>query len=393
MSPELPETRGPGAATHAVFAGSIAREPGGPVVTPIYQTATFFTEPQPEGEPRYTRYANNPNHQLLARRIAALEGAEASLVVASGNAASALTLLTLCAAGDHVVAARELYGGTLRLLNRELPRLGIATSYVPLGGDWAAAVRPNTRVLWLELPVNPTLRIPDIRPVAALAAARGIPLVVDATFATPINFRPLAWGASIALHSGTKYLGGHSDLTAGVVSGNAALIEEIRQQLISFGPVLDPHAVWLLERGVKTLDVRVTRHNENALRLATWLAAHPAVLHVHYPGLPSHPDHQLARTLLDGFGGMVSVVVRGGDEAALRVVNRLRLLCLAPSLGGVESLVSMPCFTSHSALPPAERHALGIADGFIRISVGIEAAADLIADLAQALAPEVPAAP
>ncbi|NJD11119.1 MAG: aminotransferase class I/II-fold pyridoxal phosphate-dependent enzyme, partial [Gemmatimonadetes bacterium] len=363
------------------------------VVKPIYKTSTFFPAPQPEGEPRYTRYANNPNHQLLARRIAALEGAEASLVVASGNAASALTLLTLCAAGDHVVAARELYGGTLRLLNRELPRLGIATSYVPLGGDWAAAVRPNTRVLWLELPVNPTLRIPDIRPVAALAAARGIPLVVDATFATPINFRPLAWGASIALHSGTKYLGGHSDLTAGVVSGNAALIEEIRQQLISFGPVLDPHAVWLLERGVKTLDVRVTRHNENALRLATWLAAHPAVLHVHYPGLPSHPDHQLARTLLDGFGGMVSVVVRGGDEAALRVVNRLRLLCLAPSLGGVESLVSMPCFTSHSALPPAERHALGIADGFIRISVGIEAAADLIADLAQALAPEVPAAP
>ena len=393
MKPERPEgePREPGAATQAVFAGSITRVPGGPVVTPVYQTATFFSEAAPEGEPRYTRYANNPNHELLARRLAALEGAEASLVLASGNAAAALTLLTLCGAGDHVVAARELYGGTLRLLTRDLPRLAIETTFVPLGGDWAAAVRPNTRVLWLELPVNPTLRIPDIRPVADLAVRRGIALVVDATFATPINFRPLAWGASIALHSATKYLGGHSDLTAGVVSGRAALVEEIRQKLISFGPVLDPHAVWLLERGVKTLAVRMAVHNDNALRVATRLAEHPAVLAVHYPGLACHPDHDLARELLAGFGGMVSLVVRGGDEAALRVVNRLRLLCVAPSLGGVESLVSMPRFTSHSALTPAERHALGIADGFIRISIGIEDPADLVADLEQALVPEVSA--
>ena len=380
-----------GPSTTAVFAGSAPRTPGGAVVNPVYQTATFFTEAAPEGEPKYTRYGTNPGHELLARRLAALEGAEASLVLASGNAASALTLLALCGTGDHVAAARELYGGTLRLLTRDLPRLGIATSFVPLGGDWAAAVRPNTRVLWLELPVNPTLRIPDVRPVATLAAARGIPLVVDATFATPINFQPLAWGASIALHSATKYLGGHSDLTAGVVSGPAALIEEIRQKLISFGPVLDPHAAWLLERGVKTLAVRMARHNENGLRLAARLAEHPAVLQVHYPGLPSHPDHQVAAELLHGFGGMVSLVVRGGDEAALRVVNRLRLLWVAPSLGGVETLVSMPRYTSHSALTPAERHALGIADGFIRVSVGIEDAADLIADLEQALAPEVPA--
>ena len=391
MKPEPQSGKGPGPSTRAVFAGSSPRTAGGPVVTPVYQTATFFSDAVPEGEPKYTRYANNPNHELLAARLAALEGAEASLVLGSGNAASALTLLTLCGAGDHVVAARELYGGTLRLLERELPRLGIETTYVPLGEDWAGALRPRTRVLWLELPVNPTLRIPDIRPVAALAADRGIPLVVDATFATPINFRPLAWGAAIALHSATKYLGGHSDLTAGVVSGRAALIEEIRQKLISFGPVLDPHAVWLLERGVKTLAVRMARHNDNALRLATWLAAHPAVAQVHYPGLPSHPDHELARELLGGFGGMVSLVVRGGDEAALRVVNRLRLLCVAPSLGGVESLVSMPRYTSHSALTPAQRHALGIADGFVRISVGIEDPGDLVADLEQALAPEVPA--
>jgi len=359
------------------------------VVSPVYQTATFFSDAAPQGEPKYTRYGTNPNHELVAVRLAALEGAEASLVVGSGNAASALAMLTLLRAGDHVAAARELYGGTLRLLTRELPRLGIETSFVPLGGDWSAALRPNTRLLWLELPVNPTLRIPDPRPVASLAAARGIPLVVDATFATPINFQPLAWGATVALHSATKYLGGHSDLTAGVVSGSAPLIEEIRQALISFGPVLDPHAVWLLERGLKTLAVRMARHNENGLRVASWLAQHPAVQAVHYPGLPAHPDHGLARELLNGFGGMVSLVVRGGDEVALRVVNRLRLLCVAPSLGGVESLVSMPRYTSHSALTPAERHALGIADGFIRISVGIEAAGDLIADLEQALAPEL----
>ena len=390
MNPDEAGASGPGPSTRAVFAGSGPRTAGGPVVSPVYQTATFFSDAAPEGEPKYTRYGTNPNHELLATRLAALEGAEASLVVGSGNAASAITLLALVGAGDHVVAARELYGGTLRLLTRDLPRLGIETSFVPLGGDWAVALRPNTRVLWLELPVNPTLRIPDIRPVAELAARHSIPLVVDATFATPVNFQPLAWGASIALHSGTKYLGGHSDVTAGVLSGAAALIEEIRQKLISFGPVLDPHAAWLLERGVKTLAVRMARHNENGQHLATHLASHRAVLQVHYPGLPSHPDHQLARELLRGFGGMVSLVVRGGDDAALRVVNRLRLLCVAPSLGGVETLVSMPRFTSHSALAPAERHALGIADGFIRISAGIEDAADLIADLEQALAPEVP---
>jgi cystathionine beta-lyase/cystathionine gamma-synthase len=389
MNPDSSPDSAPGPSTRAVSAGAGVRSAGWPVVSPVYQSATFFSEAAPEGEPKYTRYATNPNHQLLATRLAALEGAEASLVVASGNAASALTLLTLAGAGDHVLAARELYGGTLRLLTRDLPRLGIETTFVPLGADWAAAVRPNTRVLWLELPVNPTLRIPDVRIVADLAASHGIPLVVDATFATPVNFQPLAWGATIALHSGTKYLGGHSDVTAGVVSGAGELIEQVRQKLISFGPVLDPHATWLLERGVKTLAVRVARHNENGLRLATHLASHPAVLEVHYPGLPSHPDHHLATLLLRGFGGMVSLVVRGGDEAALRVVNRLRLSCVAPSLGGVETLVSMPRFASHSALPPEERHALGIADGFIRISAGIEDAVDLISDLDQALAPEV----
>jgi cystathionine beta-lyase/cystathionine gamma-synthase len=361
---------------------------GGAVVSPVFHSATFFSDAAPGGEVRYTRYGRNPNHLAVAEKMRALEGAEASLVLGSGNAAAALTLLTLAAAGDHIVAARQLYGGTLRLLTRELPRLGIETSFIDAPGEWAGAVRPNTRAFWLELPVNPTLRIPDIRPIADLARARGIPLVVDATFATPINFRPLGRGATLALHSATKYLGGHSDVTAGMVSGPAELVEAIRQTLISFGPVLDPAAAWLLERGIKTLAVRMARHNENGMRVAGWLEGQRAIARVHYPGLPSHPDHAVAKELLDGFGGMVSMVVRGGDEAALRVVNRLRLLSVAPSLGGVESLVSMPRYTSHEALTPDQRRALGIDDGFVRLSLGVEDAADIIADLEQALAPE-----
>jgi cystathionine beta-lyase/cystathionine gamma-synthase len=252
-------------------------------------------------------------------------------------------------------------------------------------------MRSSTRALLMEVPVNPTMRVPDLGAVARLSQESGVPLIVDATFATPVNLRPLEHGASLVIHSATKYLSGHSDLIAGVVAGRADLVDEVREKLVSFGPALDPHAAWLLERGVKTLAVRMARHNENGMVVASQIEAHPAVSRVYYPGLASHPDHGRASELLDGFGGMLAIVVRGGDEAALRVVNRLRLLYAAPSLGGVESLVSMPRFTSHTSLGRDERHALGVADGFIRISLGIEDAADLIADLEQALDPEVPA--
>jgi cystathionine beta-lyase/cystathionine gamma-synthase len=364
-------------------------EPGAPVVTPIYQSATFFTDPVPAGEVRYTRYGNNPGHQRLAQKLAELEGGDDAIVLASGNAACALSLLSCVQAGDHVVAQRELYGGTLRLLERELPRLGIETTFVPFGSDWASALRPSTRALLIEVPVNPTLRVPDIRNVAEAAARQGLPLIVDATFASPINFRPLEHGADIVFHSATKYLGGHSDLSAGAVISTSERVAHVRELLKSFGPVLDPHAVWLLERGVKTLAVRMARHNENGMAVARWLEDHPAVARVLYPGLASHPDHERARALFAGFGGVVGVMVRGGDDAALRVTQRLRLLCVAPSLGGVESLVSMPRFTSHAALSSEERRAIGIGDGYIRLALGIEDAADLIADLEQALAPEV----
>jgi cystathionine beta-lyase/cystathionine gamma-synthase len=382
-----------GASTRAVHAGSAAAAAGAPVVMPIHQTSTFFTDAVPAGEVLYTRYGNNPNHLALAGKIAALEGAEDAVVLASGNAACALSLLSCVAAGGHIAAQRELYGGTLRILNRELPRLGIETTFVAIGDAWQPALRPATAALLLEVPSNPTLRVPDIAGAAAVARAHGIPLIVDATFATPLNLRPLEHGADLVFHSATKYLGGHSDLTAGVVAGSAARVAEVRELLASFGPVLDPHAVWLLDRGVKTLAVRMARHNENGMTVARWLEQHPAVERVFYPGLDSHPDHARAAGQMTGFGGVVSLMVRGGDEAALRMTQSLRLMCVAPSLGGVETLVSMPRFTSHAALSREQRHAIGIGDGFVRLALGIEDAADLTADLEQALAAALPVEP
>ncbi|MBR9990413.1 MAG: aminotransferase class I/II-fold pyridoxal phosphate-dependent enzyme [Gemmatimonadetes bacterium] len=376
-----------GPSTRAVHAGAPVPEAGAPVVSPIHQTATFFTDPVPSGEVLYTRYGTNPNHVALAEKLRILEGAEAAVVLASGNAACALSLLSCAGAGDHVVAQSELYGGTLRILNRELPRLGMDVTFLPGGVGWADAVRGETRALLMEVPVNPTLRVPDMSDAARVARDTGIPLIVDATFASPINFRPLEHGADLVFHSATKYLGGHSDLTAGVVCGSGRRIAEVTELLKSFGPVLDPHAVWLLERGVKTLAVRMARHNENGLAVARWLEQHAAVEKVFYPGLESHPDHERARALFSGFGGVVALMVRGGDDAALEVTQRLRLMCVAPSLGGVETLVSMPRYTSHASLSREARHAIGIGDGFIRLALGIEDSADLIADLDQALAP------
>jgi cystathionine beta-lyase/cystathionine gamma-synthase len=381
-----------GLSTRSVHAGSAAPEPGAPVVMPIHQTSTFYTEPVPTGEVLYTRYGTNPNHLAVAQKLCSLEGADDAVVVASGNAACALALLSCVAAGGHIAAQRELYGGTVRLLERELPRLGVTTTYFGVADGWADALRPNTAVLLLEVPANPTLRVPDVAAAARAARAHGAALIVDATFATPINFRPLEHGADLVFHSATKYLGGHSDLTAGVVAGSAARVAEVKELHKSFGPVLDPHAVWLLERGIKTLAVRMAVHNANGTAVAAWLDAHPAVARVWYPGLATHPDHERAQALLDGYGGVVSFVVAGGDDAALRVTQRLRLLCVAPSLGGVETLVSMPRFTSHAGLTPEARLAAGIDPGFIRLALGIEDAADIIADLEQALAPERPGA-
>jgi cystathionine beta-lyase/cystathionine gamma-synthase len=301
--------------------------------------------------------------------------------------AMAMTILALCGDGGHVVASSRLYGATQSLLREELPRRGIDTTFVdPDVGGWADAMRDDTRIILIEIPTNPTLRILDPRPVVALAHERGARVVCDATFGSPVNFRAADHGIDVAVQSATKYLGGHSDVIAGVAAGSREDVDEITRLARLYGPALDPHAAWLLDRGMRTLHVRMKRHNENALAVARWLEDRPEVEWVIYPGLESHPDHALATELMGGFGGMVSLVLAGGGHAADAFVGRLRLALGAPSLGGVETLVSQPRYTSHVGLTSEERAAQGIPDGFVRLSIGIEDADDLIADFEQALA-------
>ena len=381
----MPHSSG-GPSTRAIHAGGAAPRVGAPVVSPIVPSTTFYSDPSGQGEVLYTRYGNGPNQRLLEERLCALEGSEDALVFCSGMAAMACGLLSLLRAGDHVVATDAIYGGTRALLADELSRLGIETTFVDLfAADWAHALRPNTRVVLGETVSNPVLRVLDLRAVAEAAHAHGAAVVVDATFASPVNHRALEHGADLVMHSATKYLGGHTDVTAGVLAGSGERIAQARRRARVWGPVLDPHGAWLLERGMKTLALRMERHNANGMEVARWAEGHPGVARVHYPGLPSHPDHAVAKRMLDGFGGMVGIEVRGGGAAAERFVRALRLAKLAPSLGGVETLVSEPRFTSHAAMTPEARAAAGIRDGFMRVSLGIEDAADIIADLDQAL--------
>ena len=376
-----------GPSTRAVHAGEPPAEVGAPVVSPIVPSTTFHGDPSGEGEVLYTRYGNGPNHLLLAEKLAALEGAEDAIPLASGMAAMACALLSCLRAGDHVVATHAIYGGTRVLLDRELSRLGIATTYVDMTrGGWEGAFRPETRVVLGETPSNPLLRVLDLRAIGEAAHARGAAVIVDATFASPINLRPLEHGVDVVMHSATKYLGGHSDVTAGVLAGSSARMEAVRERARVWGPLLDPHACWLLERGIKTLALRMERHNTNGLALARWAEGARGIARVHYPGLPSHPDHELATRLMEGFGGMLGIELAGGADAATRFVGALRLAKLAPSLGGVETLVSEPRRTSHAAMTAEDRAANGIRDGFIRVSLGIEDVDDLIADFEQALA-------
>ncbi len=378
-----------GLSTRAIHTGHPGGATGTPVVLPIVQSSTFFFG-GPEDSASdllYTRYGNNPNQVAVAEKMAALEGMPASLVLGSGMAATAMTLLALLRNGDHVVASRFLYGATRRFLVEELPRRGgQATLVNPEGGrEWRQAVTDRTRVLFLELPTNPTLRIFDPQPLAKLAKEEGISLVVDATFASPVNLRPAELGADVVIHSATKYLGGHSDLIAGVVSGSRDLVEEVREMLRLYGPALDPHAAWLLERGMRTLDVRMERHNRNAQALAEWFQEQPEVAEVVYPGLESHPDHALARRILSGFGGMLGIRLGGGGAAADTFCRNLKVAMVAPSLGGVETLVSQPRYTSHRGMTPEEMAKAGIPEGYVRISVGVEDLHDLRHDFQEAL--------
>ena len=380
------EGRPPDLDTLAIHAGR-SRDPEGAVVTPIYQSSTF-DYPAGDRELVYTRYGNNPTQLALQERLAALEGSEAALVLASGMGAIATLILTVCGSGDHLVAARSLYGGTHRLLDLELPRLGISVTYAD-GIEteaWEAAIRAETRLLFWEAISNPLLRVPDTPALAALARERGAVSLVDATFATPINLRPIDHGVDLVMHSATKYLGGHSDLIGGVLAGGRERVAEATHRMHSFGASIDPHAAFLIERGVKTLAVRMARHNENGRRVAEFLSGHERVARTFYPSLPDHPDHAVAGRILSGAGGVVTFIPDGTFEEACRLVERFRWIRQAPSLGGVESLVSLPALTSHRGLSREDREALGIPDPTIRLALGIEAADDLVDDLDRALA-------
>ncbi len=375
--------------TKLIHAGEPRPRIAGAVVMPIFQTAMFeYAGETSYHDLKYIRLNNTPNQSVLGRKLAALEGAEDALVTASGMAAVSATLLALLGPGDHLLAQNCLYGGTHDLLTKEFAKFGLAYDFIDGQdpGSWKSALRPTTRAIYVEAMTNPLLEVADLHAVVRFARERNLVSIIDSTFATPINFRPIAAGFDLSLHSATKYLNGHSDIVGGAVAGRARLIEAITRKLNLLGGSMDPHAAFLLHRGLKTLALRVRFQNESALAIARFLDAHAAVARVNYPGLEGHPQHARARELFDGFGGMLSFELQGDTERAARFLARMTLATVAPSLGGVESLLTRPATTSHVGLSREDRLRLGIADNLIRMSVGIEATEDLVEDLQQALA-------
>ncbi len=383
-------------ATRAVHAGEQRHGHFAPVATPIIQSSTFVfpnsreVQRYSEGKSKafmYTRYGN-PTLQAAEEKIAALEGGQAGLVAASGMAAITTAVLALLQAGDEVISTRSIYGGTFHFFNQVLPRFNIRTQYI--SGETLDSIErlvtAKTRLLYVETPANPIMRIVDLARASRLAAKHRLLLMVDSTFATPVLQRPLEFGADVVMHSVTKYLSGHSDIIGGVLVGNKQVIEKIRTMMKRLGGVMDPTAAFLLLRGLKTLSVRVERQCETALAIARWLEKHPRVIKVHYPGLKSNPYYFLARRQMDGmYGGMVSADLRGGRRAAMRFADRLEIIHNAASLGGVESLVSLPVLTSQWGYTREQLRAVGITEGTVRLSIGVEDPRDLIEDIRQAL--------
>jgi cystathionine gamma-synthase len=385
--------------TQAVHAGEGRRKPYGALTTPIVQTSTYTFESTAEvlefvrrkeaGErplrDEYGRYSN-PTQSAAEGKIAALEGGEQALLFASGMSAIATTILTLLGRGGHMVMVGGVYRRTRDLATTFLPRWGIETTFVPIDDPaaLAAAIRPNTRLIFAETPTNPHLRVLDLARTVAIARDHGLLTAIDSTFATPINLRPLEHGLDLVIHSATKYLGGHNDLLAGAVTGSRALLARIEEARGVLGGVSNPHDAYLLLRGMKTLSLRVCRQNENGQRVAEFLEGHPAVRRVHYPGLPSHPDYEIARRQMSGFGGVVSFEIDGDLERTGRFIDRLQLPYIGPTLGGVESIAQQQAL--FVSLDSQKRRQAGLTDNLVRYALGIEDAADLIADLEQALA-------
>ena len=377
-----------GIETLAVHAGERRPGPEGSVVFPIFQGTVYAIPPGEDYHAlRYLRLSSSPTQLYLHDKLAALEGAPAALATASGMAAVSSIVLAFLKKGDHLLAGDCLYGGTHDLLTRHFDDLGLAYSFVDMErpDSWASAARPTTRLFLIETITNPLMRVPPVKEVVRFARAKGILTVIDNTFASPVNYRPLAHGIDLVFHSATKYLNGHSDLVAGCVLGSKEHVEKVRKTVNHFGGSLDPHAAFLLARGIKTLAVRVQAHNRNGLALSRFLVSHSKVAAVNYPGLESHPDHGVAREILSGFGGMLSLRLKGGLPAAEATIAALRLPTFAPSLGGVETLITRPAISSHAGLKRSERERLGITDDLIRVSTGIESAEDLIDDFRQAL--------
>ena len=374
--------------TKLVHAGEPRPRIDGAVEMPIFQSATFeYRGEKRYDDVRYLRLNNTPNHLALHAKLAELEGSEAALVTASGMAAISTTLLTVLSAGDHLLAQNCLYGGTHDFVTREFAGLSLSVGFIDADRreTWRAQLKPNTRAVYVEAMTNPLLEVADLKAVAEFARAHNLISIIDNTFASPVNFRPIEAGFDLVLHSATKYLNGHSDLVAGAGAGSAALIERIRHKANHLGGSLDPHAAFLLNRGLKTLALRVRYQNDSALRIAQFLEAHPAVARVHYAGLESHPRHARARGLFAGFGGVLSFELEGSPARADELAGRVRIPAIAPSLGGVHTLLTRPATTSHAGLSREDRERLGISDGLLRLSVGIEATEDLLEDFAQAL--------
>ncbi len=386
--------------TGAVHAGEQRLKPNHAITTPIAQTSAFtfentqdladYQEAKLWGEQGhrydYGRYGN-PTIAAAERKLAALDGAEAACLFSSGMAAITTTLLTLLSAGSHVIFTDDCYRRTRGFITLFLKRFGVEATSVPMG-DYdalAAAIRPTTKVILSESPTNPYLRVLDIPRVVDIARSRKVKVIIDSTFATPVNQRPLEPGADLVIHSATKYLGGHNDLIAGVVSGSAYMLAAITESRGVLGNISDPHPAWLLLRGLKTLALRIHQQNRTALAVARFLHGHPAVAQVFYPGLPSHPDYALAAGQMSGFGGVVSFALNADGATTGAVIDRLKIPYIGPSLGGVESLVGQVALTTYSDLSPEERADLGITDNLVRLAVGIEDTRDIINDLAQAL--------
>ena len=374
--------------TKLIHAGEPEPRIDGAVIMPIFQTAMFqYSGEKTYDAIRYLRLNNTPNHLALHNKLAALENAEAALVTSSGMAAITTALLTVLAHGDHLLIQDCTYGGTHSFVSHEFAAFGIEHDLIDPAdsASWKAKLRSNTRAIYVESIANPMMSVPDLSAAADFAKEHGIVSMIDNTFASPINFRPAEWGFDLSLHSCTKYMNGHNDIVAGAVIGRADLVERVREKLNHLGGSLDPHACFLLHRGMKTMALRVRHQNVSALAIARFLDEHPAVAAVNYPGLVGNAHHERAAEFFDGFGGMLSFELTGGAAAADRMMDRVKLPVIAPSLGGVDSLLTRPAKTSHRLLSPEERLRIGITDGLVRMSVGIEASEDLIDDLGRAL--------